>query len=136
MSERENAAARKAAKGKPDVNMSMDEMRRQAYDAIRELAKGKYDLETPIDFEGEPITSIEYDIESLTGRDLREAAREARSIDPTVDTSTMADPTHTACIFARAAKKPFEMIDMFKALDSAEVTARVHAFFMQQAVKD
>jgi hypothetical protein len=91
----------------------------------------KYKLLKPITFEGEEVTEIEYDFDSLKGRDIIKAEREV-GIAGSGDAKLMlyASPEFQSVVFAKAAKQPVELIQDLYAPDFAEVTALVMSFLM------
>jgi hypothetical protein len=90
-----------------------------------------YKLLKPIQFEGEEISEIEYDLENLTSATIERVEKELAS-DGGVMISVVTSPTAQGMIFAEAAKKPMELIRMLKLPDFVAITAEVQAFLTGQ----
>lgn len=86
-------------------------------------------LVQPIDFEGECITEIQLDLESLTGADLISAEREAS---PSVQVNLAKELTkeYQVLVAARASKRPKELFLKLGAKDFTRITLTVQNFFV------
>lgn len=93
-----------------------------------------YTLLKPITFEGEEITALEYDFDDLTGRDLISAER-ATGLAATGDVklTPILSQEFQAHIFAKASKKPIDLILSLKGPDFAEACALTLVFLTNQA---
>lgn len=92
-------------------------------------SKGDYTLLRPIDFEGEKVTKLTYDLDELTGAHLCQAASSMGG-NPADKMLLGASPEYQAAVFAKAASVPIELIMALKAQDFTEVTSTVQLFLM------
>lgn len=88
-------------------------------------------LVKPIVFEGETITELNLDFDSLNGDKILNAEQKFNSLSPV--NSAIAIKEHAkgyqACVAAQAAKVPAELILGLGGLDFTEVTATIFLFF-------
>lgn len=90
----------------------------------------RVDFNKPVNFEGKEYSGLDLDLEGLTGKDLVTAAKEAKAIG-VINPVQEFCPVYLACVAARAAKVPVEMIESLPAKDFTEVKASVQNFLLQ-----
>jgi hypothetical protein len=78
-------------------------------------------LRRPVEFEGKTYEELKFDLETLTGRDFREAKRLVSKPGEVVGVLTM-DAEVAAYLVAKAAKVPVELFDYIPAPDYAYLT--------------
>lgn len=93
---------------------------------------GTYPLRKPVQFEGQEITELVYDLEEMTGKDVQQcrqfaSTKRGRQADPAL----LQDDLALAMLFVRSAKLPFEFLDEMKAADFAACAQAAQAFFAQ-----
>lgn len=88
----------------------------------------EYKLSKEIEFEGTKYSTLNVDLDSLTGRDLVNAESEAYAIlnRPATDL----DKVYHACIASRAAKVPSELFNALPAKDFAKIAREVQSFLL------
>lgn len=88
----------------------------------------KVKFKDPFDFEGKKYEGIDLNLDALTGRDLINAESESTAImgRPAIDL----DKTYQACIAARAASVPVDMILSLPARDFSHITSEVQSFLL------
>lgn len=88
----------------------------------------EYKLSKEIEFECIKYTTLNIDLDALTGRDLVSAESETLSL--TGRPATDLDKTYQACVAARASKVPSDMILSLPAKDFARITSEVQTFLL------
>lgn len=88
----------------------------------------EYKLSKEVEFEGVKYTTLNIDLDSLTGRDLINAESEAYAMigRPATDL----DRVYHACIASRAAKVPSELFNALPAKDFAQIAREVQSFLL------
>lgn len=89
----------------------------------------KYEFKKPYEFEDVTYTEIEYDLESLTGRDISDAKRQyvaAGNFSPLPTT----DADFCVYILAKVMRKPIEFFTEMPARDYCAITQQVSNFLM------
>lgn len=86
-------------------------------------------LKKPVTFEGAEYKELKMDFDSLTGRDMLAAEKEARAMG---DRSPIAEfsKLYLASVAARAAKVPIELILDLPAVEFTAITVNVQTFFV------
>ena len=81
-------------------------------------------------YDGQEYTEISMDLESLTGNDMINAAKESKAIG---DTSTVPElsKTYLAVVAAKAAHVPVDMIIALPAKDFSKVTMEAQNFLFE-----
>lgn len=86
-------------------------------------------LSKPTVVNGETVTEIEYDLESLTGADIDAAIRSLKAVGVQVGTLEL-DPEYHAALFAQAAGLSLEDMKAFTAKDYKNASIAVRDFFL------
>lgn len=89
-------------------------------------------LSTTYTFEGKEYAELTFDFDSLTGRDVINAEKEARALG---DNSPLPEfsKTYQAVLAAKAAKVPVDMIMSLNGKDFTRVTVLVQNFLLEEA---
>lgn len=95
-----------------------------------ELEFEKVILSKPFSFEGKEYTELVLDLDSLTGNDMINAAKESRVIGDTSAVPEMSK-TYLVVLAARAAKVPVDMLLALPGKDFSKVTIRVQDFLFE-----
>ncbi|RXZ84582.1 phage tail assembly protein [Paenibacillaceae bacterium] len=92
-----------------------------------------YTLLRPIDFEGERVTEISYDLESLNGGDMLAIERQFLNTSNGNQYIMVKETTKEFQVYvlAKAAGKPVEFFFALKAQDFSQLTMRVNNFFIE-----
>lgn len=87
-------------------------------------------LSKPIKFEDQEYTELNLDLDSLTGNDMINAAKESKFLG---DTSTVPElsKTYLAVIAAKAASVPVDMILALPGRDFSKITVLVQNFLFE-----
>ena len=96
----------------------------------QEKKTGRVDLSNVFTFEGKTYTSLDLDLENLTGKQMIEAAKEAKGIG-IVNPVQEFCPVFLACVAAKAAKVPVDLIESLPAKDFTVVKTTVQNFLLQ-----
>jgi hypothetical protein len=89
----------------------------------------KFVLSKPFSFEDKEYKELNIDLDSLTGRDIINAAQEARTLEGPVPVPELSKAYH-AVIAAKAAKVPVEMLLKLPAKDFSKITLLVENFLL------
>lgn len=87
----------------------------------------KITLKKPINFEGEVITELNLDLDSLTGRDMIEAQKEIQSMDVPIQEF---NKEYLAVVAAKACGRPTDLIPLLGIKDFSTVTVQVQNFLL------
>lgn len=93
-------------------------------------ASSIYTLRRAWSFEGEPVTKLELDFESLNGDDIIECERRYMQSDTASVLYKETSKEYQAYVAARAAKVPVELIRALPAKDFTLVTLRAQRFLL------
>lgn len=86
-------------------------------------------LKTPIDIDGEKVSEVEYDLDSLTGSDI-ERANDALSKKGIMVGMVETDQRYHAMLFSMAAGIMYEDMSRLSAKDYHRATTAVRNFFL------
>lgn len=86
-------------------------------------------LKKPIKIDGEEVTELKYDFESLTGEDVERAVADLQSGGIMVTTLEF-DTTYHAAIFAKASGIAYEDVKRFSAKDFTRAATLARNFFL------
>jgi hypothetical protein len=87
-------------------------------------------LSKPVTINGEEMSEIQYDLESLTGADVQQALKDLAS-KAYIPGSTEVDPYYHAAVFAQAAGLSLDDISILKAKDFNKASQIVRDFFLE-----
>jgi hypothetical protein len=88
-------------------------------------------LRTPIMFEGETVSELALDLDSLSGEDMIQAERAVGVVQTgSINLVNEMSKEYQAVIAAKASGKPVELIRQLKAKDFSEVTLTVQDFLL------
>ena len=91
----------------------------------------KLTLTKPFDLNGEAVTEIEYDLESLTGNDIEHAITQLGKKGIVV-TLVETDQRYHAMMFSIAAGIAYEDVTRLSAKDFSKATTAVRDFFLEE----
>lgn len=90
------------------------------------------ELEKPIEYEGVRYTSLVLDLESLTGRDVKDIIKELSVMGESTGSSFLeTNKAYLAGVAAKAANVPMELMDELYIRDFSEVTITVQNFLLK-----
>lgn len=96
-----------------------------------ESDKNKYKLSRPVEFDEKTVSELNFDFESLNGRDLLTCAKQARALDAEEISPVKAlSLTYQIAIAAKAAGVVPELILALKGRDFTEATQRAQNFLV------
>lgn len=87
----------------------------------------KIRLKKSVNFEGEVITELNLDLDSLTGRDMIEAQKEIQSMDVPIQEF---NKEYLAVVAAKACGRPTDLIPLLGIKDFSTVTVQVQNFLL------
>lgn len=90
-------------------------------------------FDTPLVFEGKEYKEITMDFEKMSGKNLIEASREARAIG-LVNPSNEFCPVYLACVAAKAASVPIDLIFDLPGNEFTAVKSMVQNFLLAKAL--
>lgn len=90
----------------------------------------KYQLKKPILYDGETITELEFDFDSLSGQDMLDAEKEAGSSEFTPMKEF--NKSHLAVLAAKACGKPSDMMPLLGLKDFSTITREVQNFLFSE----
>ena len=88
-------------------------------------------LKKPFELDGEQVTEIEYDLESLTGNHIEQAIAQLGKKGIVV-TLVETDQRYHAMLFSIAAGIAYEDVTRLSAKDFAKATTAVRDFFLEE----
>ena len=91
-----------------------------------------YKLSKPIMFDGEEVTRLEMDFDNLTSKDLENAEKEARALLGRRENMPIPETNkkYLACVAAKAAKVPIDLILKTYARDYTGIALRAQDFLL------
>lgn len=99
--------------------------------AEEEIAENKLVLKKPVELNGETVTEIEYDLDSLTGNDVSDAIKMLAKHNIAV-IMTETDQNYHAAIFAIASGLDFKDIQRLGLKDFNKACSLVRDFFLEE----
>lgn len=91
----------------------------------------KLELKKPFELDGEEVTEIEYDLESLTGDDVEQAIAQLGKKGIVV-TLVETDQRYHAMLFSIAAGIAYEDVKRLPAKEFSKATTAVRDFFLEE----
>lgn len=92
----------------------------------------KYILKKPINFDGEKIEELEFELDELTCKDLSKCERETKMRLGKKENITVPEinSTYLMCVAARASKVQTELIESLYAKDATQIKMMVQNFLL------
>lgn len=103
--------------------ISLDELEEEKVDII------EYKFKKPVNFEGEDYSKITLDLESLTGRDIKEVSSALSNKGEAIGLAET-NKAFLAGLAARSARLPIEFMDYISARDFSQITIDVQNFLL------
>lgn len=99
--------------------------------AVTETEGTVLKLSKPVEINGEMMTEIPYDLDSLTGKDIQHAVKELSKRNIQILVSEL-DQNYHAMLFAISAGLSFEDVSLLGMKDYNKMTSIVRDFFLQE----
>lgn len=103
--------------------MLLDELEEEQLDVI------EYKFKKPVNFEGEDYSKITLDLESLTGKDVKEVSSALSNRGEVIGLAET-NKAFLAGLAARSARLPMEFTDYIPARDFSKITMDVQNFLL------
>jgi hypothetical protein len=88
----------------------------------------KVRLSKPVNWDGQEITELGLDLESLTGEDLVAAEREFQALNPGFIGVASLTTCYSMCLAARLVKRPVDDINKLPIKDCLQISREIDAF--------